>query len=161
MGAWQTRNIFCMAAWVLWCRGLTKWYSIKNRTKSLAESARSCSLQFLEPGSPLHHWIKHFRGRLGAHSCMSSFHQAVSELCPFSLWGSAWSWCTLQQAVWSHRAVTPLGCLKPVNKEIPVFKTLSLALSALLRAWDMSECPDMLQVIQPLVHSFSLSAPES
>ena len=55
------KYLCCLIVQVLWQRGLTKWCSIKNRTDSLTESARSCSLQFLEPERTRHHWTQQFR----------------------------------------------------------------------------------------------------
>lgn len=102
--------------------GLTKCNSTKNRTVSLDKGTRSCNLQFLEPERPLPHWKKHF-GSL----TKTYFLQAVAKLYLFSLPVRS---CPAMKYIAagtmrSLGAVTPRGCLWPVNKKIPIFKALS------------------------------------
>lgn len=101
---------------------LRKCYSTKNRTASLDKGTRSCNLQFLEPEKPLPHWKKHF-GSL----TKTYFLQAVAKFCLFSLPVRS---CPAMKYITtgtmrSLGAVTPLGCLWPENKKIPIFKALS------------------------------------
>lgn len=102
--------------------GFTKHCSTKNRTNSLDKNTRSCNLQFLEPERTLPHWKKHSGSLTKTYSL-----QAVAELCLFFLpVRSCLSMKYIAAGIMrSLGAVTPLGCLWPVNKKIPIFKALS------------------------------------